>query len=70
MVLIWLAASGFGGGEGRGGGELPCHSEKITPAGRSRGASDPAHVPEYRLTLFAIAASNPRFEGLNGTRIP
>ena len=67
MVHIWLAARGLGGEEW---GEAELSSLAVARKlrqhiGRGRGSRDPVHVPEHRLNLFAVAAGNHWFEGLN-----
>ena len=45
----------------RGGVELPCHGDKISPASRCRAAGNPANLSQYRLDLLTRAASDHRF---------
>ena len=54
----------------RGGVELPCHGDKISPASRCRAAGNPANLSQHRLDLLTRAASDHRFMGLDGTRVP
>ena len=60
----------WGEGVEGGGGEFTRHGHELAPASSSRGARDPADVPQYRLNLLLCTVCNLGAEGLNRCWVP